>query len=203
MKNHRNSFFPFLLQVEVTLFKQGKIRYLLNILKTVVKTTLFYATLIFSAMISLQVNAELHVIADLGGESALRYYEPLQPIIDDTSPPPPIPPELKEADLLPIVSHFMTPGRVEARQFNLPGMLPIFLIGDDEISRNWLSANRSKLLQMHATGMVVHISDMVALEQLRNIASPLLLVPVSADDLAQRLHLQHYPVIIDHQGLYQ
>lgn len=163
-----------------------------------------YKVLLFFIFFSFTpLKAELQVIADLGGESALRFYEPLQPIIDDTSPPPPIPPELKESDLLPIVSHFMTPGHVEARQFSLPGMLPIFLIGDDDISHKWLSENRIKLQQMHATGMVVHISDMAALERLRNIASPLPLIPVSADDLAQRLHLQHYPVIIDHQGLYQ
>ena len=151
----------------------------------------------------LPAHAELQVIADLGGESAVRFYEPIQPIIDETSPAPGIPSELNEADLLPIVSHFMTPGTVENRQFELPGMLPIFLLGEDTLSQQWLVANRDKLLQMQATGMVVHVSHLDALNRLREIAGPLPLMPVSADDLAQRLHLTHYPVLIDSRGLHQ
>lgn len=154
-------------------------------------------------LISLQAHTELQVIADLGGESAVRFYEPIQPIIDDTSPAPGIPSELKEADLLPIVSHVMTPGQVESRKFELPAMLPIFLVGEDNLSQQWLAAHRDKLLQMQATGMVVHVSNPKSLNRLREIASPLTLMPISADDLAQRLHLTHYPVLIDSQGLYQ
>ena len=40
------------------------------------------------SLVSLPIHAELQVIADLGGESAVRFYEPIQPIIDETSPPP-------------------------------------------------------------------------------------------------------------------
>lgn len=151
----------------------------------------------------LPAHAELQVIADLGGESAVRFYEPIQPIINETSPAPGIPSELNEADLLPIVSHFMTPGTVEHRQFELPGMLPIFLLGEDTLSQQWLAANRDKLLQMQATGMVVHVSHLDALNRLREIGGQLPLMPVSADDLAGRLHLTHYPVLIDSRGLHQ
>ena len=151
----------------------------------------------------LPAHAELQVIADLGGESAVRFYEPIQPIIDETSPAPGIPSELNEADLLPIVSHFMTPGTVEHRQFELPGMLPIFLLGEDTLSQQWLAANRDKLLQMQATGMVVHVSHLDALNRLREIGGPLPLMPVSADDLAGRLHLTHYHVLIGSRGLHQ
>ena len=151
----------------------------------------------------LPAHAELQVIADLGGESAVRFYEPIQPIIDETSPAPGIPSELNEADLLPIVSHFMTAGTDEHRQVELPGMLPIFLLGEDTLSQQWLAANRDKLLQMQATGMVVHVSHLDALNRLREIGGPLPLMPVSADDLAGRLHLTHYPVLIDSRGLHQ
>ena len=97
----------------------------------------------------------------------------------------------------------MTPGTVEHRQFELPGMLPIFLLGEDTLSQQWLAANRDKLLQMQATGMVVHVSHLDALNRLREIGGPLPLMPVSADDLAGRLHLTHYPVLIDSRGLHQ
>ncbi|MGC6360259.1 integrating conjugative element protein [Bisgaard Taxon 45] len=155
------------------------------------------------SLVSLPVHAELQVIADLGGESAVRFYEPIQPIIDETSPTPSIPSVLSEADLLPIVSHFMTPGAVESQKFDLPGMLPIFLVGEDVLSQQWLSVNRDKLLQMQAMGMVVHVSNLESLNRLREIAGPLPLMPVSGDDLAQRLHLTHYPILIDSRGFHQ
>ncbi|MFP4731343.1 integrating conjugative element protein [Pasteurella multocida] len=157
------------------------------------------------SLVSFPAHAELRVVADLGGESAVRFYEPIQPIIDETSPAPSIPSVLSEADLLPIVSHFMTPGAVEAHkfEFNLPGMLPIFLVGEDVLSQQWLSTNRDKLLQMQAMGMVVHVSNLESLNRLRQIAGQLPLMPVSGDDLAQRLHLTHYPILIDSRGFHQ
>lgn len=152
----------------------------------------------------LSARAELQVIADLGGESAVRFYEPIQPIVNDATQFPAIPPTLQEADLLPIVSHFMSPGKVSARQFSLPGMLPIFLVGDDDLSRRWLAHHRDQLIQMQATGLVVQVNDMTGLTRLRQVAGEqLTLLPVSADDLAQRLQVEHYPILINAQGLSQ
>ena len=166
------------------------------------KTTIGLIGLI--SLISLPIYAELQVIADLGGESAVRFYEPIQPIIDESSSVPGIPSELNEADLLPIVSHMMSPGSVSSRELSLPGMSPIFLVGDDELSRRWLAHHRDRLTQMQATGLVVQVNDIDGLARLRQVAGEqLTLLPVSADDLAQRLQLNHYPVLLSDKGLSQ
>lgn len=160
--------------------------------------------MLITLIVASSVKAELQVIADLGGESAIRFYEPIQPIVNEAAQLPAIPPTLQEADLLPIVSHFMSPGKVSARQFSLPGMLPIFLVGDDDLSRRWLAHHQDRLIQMQATGLVVQVNDMTGLERLRQVAGEqLTLLPVSADDLAERLQLHHYPVLIDAHGLSQ
>lgn len=58
-----------------------------------------------------QAQAELKVIGDFGGESAVRFYEALQP--DESmvqAYPNSVPSTLTEADILPVASHRMTPG---------------------------------------------------------------------------------------------
>jgi integrating conjugative element protein (TIGR03765 family) len=49
--------------------------------------------------------------------------------------------------------------------------------------------------------MVVNVSTPEALAALRRLAPGLMLSPVSGDDLAQRLGLQHYPVLITATGI--
>ncbi|OBX04292.1 integrating conjugative element protein [Gallibacterium genomosp. 3] len=149
----------------------------------------------------------LEVIADVGGESALRFYEPIQPIIDSNSEAmvhsDMLPPTFHEKDLLPIVSHLMKVGKVVPRKMNLPTMQPMFLIGDDEVSEMWLRQRLAYLTEIGATGLVVNIKDYERLQQLRTIAKNMPLLPVSADDLAQRLQLTHYPVLITQQSIEQ
>lgn len=96
-----------------------------------------------------QAQAELKVIGDFGGESAVRFYEALQP--DESmvqAYPNSVPSTLTEADILPVISHRMTPGQIQPVRMNLPGMLPIFLIGTDNLSKNWLHANYNYLKKL-------------------------------------------------------
>lgn len=160
-----------------------------------------------SAFLFNSAFADLNVIADFGGESALRFYEPLQP---QNSPeeikavnPNALPAEFHESDLLPIVSHSLTPGKVTPRQFNLPGMQPIFLVGVDELSQKWLAQRKSLLIKINAVGLVVNVDDYAKLQNIRQIVPEISLQPVSADDLAKRLNLYHYPVLITDKGLSQ
>lgn len=167
----------------------------------------FFAIFLFLCS-SITAHA-LEVIADVGGESALRFYEPIQPIIDSNSESEAmvysdmLPPTFHEKDLLPIVSHLMKVGKVVPRKMNLPTMHPMFLIGDDEVSEMWLRQRLAYLIDIGATGLVVNIKDYERLQQLRTIAKNMPLLPVSADDLAQRLKLTHYPVLITQQSIEQ
>jgi len=125
-----------------------------------------------------QAQAELKVIGDFGGESAVRFYEALQP--DESmvqAYPNSVPSTLTEADILPVISHRMTPGQIQPVRMNLPGMLPIFLIGTDNLSKNWLHANYNYLKKIGAMGLVVSVKTTNELSELRQLAPDLTLMP--------------------------
>lgn len=101
-----------------------------------------------------------------------------------------------EAALLPIRSPSLRPGPVEPRANNLPGITALFLIGDDPRSHAWLQQRLPELQRLGAAGLVVSVESATALQALRNRAPGLSLTPVPGDDLAQRLGLNRYPVLI-------
>ena len=101
-----------------------------------------------------------------------------------------------EADMLPVHSTTLTPGQVQARFHSTPELPAIFLIGDDARSRNWLKKRLQVLQRLRAVGLVVHVDSIAGLEHLRSLATGLTLAPVAADDLAERLGVKHYPVLI-------
>lgn len=82
-------------------------------------------------------------------------------------------------------------------------MTPLFLIGDDSQSTEWLRQHRDALKTLHATGLVVNVTTLARLNVLRAIAPTLTLLPVSADDMAKHLPITAYPVLITDKGLAQ
>ncbi len=101
-----------------------------------------------------------------------------------------------EAMLLPIRSPSLRPGPVESRPVNLPSITALFLIGDDPRSHAWLQQRLPDLQRLGAAGLVVNVESADALQALRDRAPGLSLTPVPGDDLAQRLQLRGYPVLI-------
>ena len=101
-----------------------------------------------------------------------------------------------EALLLPIRSPSLRPGPVENRPVNLPGITALFLIGDDPRSHTWLQQRLPDLQRLGAAGLVVNVESAAALQALRDRAPGLSLTPAPGDDLAQRLGLNRYPVLI-------
>lgn len=153
-------------------------------------------------LLSFQAPATLTVVADLGGESTDALYEAIQPE-PDTAPLPALPKPFSENDVLPVVSHHLHPGKLDARPLSLPGFTPLFLIGNDALSKKWLTEHQATLLSLKATGLVVNVESGEKLNALRQLAGELTLLPVSGDDLAQRLQLTTYPVLITKSGLSQ
>ena len=151
------------------------------------------------------------VVEDRGGVSALPYYQTLnlQPRTPEEAPvvPPMMPPAPSGANgaagRLPVRSLLLTPGAVTRRVIQAPGLSPIFLIGDDARSRAWLQQRIEPLRKLNAIGLIVNVESSAALDELRGLAPGLVLVPVSGDDLAQRLGLSHYPALITATGIEQ
>jgi integrating conjugative element protein (TIGR03765 family) len=154
-------------------------------------------------------DSRLTVVADLGGASALPYYRALNLLPSSTTPaaslPPPKVPHSKneEAAFLPVHSIRLTPGSVPHQLIRAPGLTPFFLAGDDPRSRAWIKAHLAPLRQLGAVGFIVHVDSADALAALRALAPGLTLVPASADDLAVRLHLAHYPALVTATGIEQ
>lgn len=142
-------------------------------------------------------QAALEVIADHGGKPAAPYYE----ILEGQAPEPPaqitLPTQVTTADMLPIQSQRLTPGIVEPRAIRLLGLAtPLFLVGDDPASLQWLAQRQPVLMRLGAIGWAVNVADATGLQRLREAAGGLAVLPIHGDDLAGRIPLQHYPVLI-------
>ncbi|TBW02247.1 integrating conjugative element protein [Azotobacter chroococcum] len=101
-----------------------------------------------------------------------------------------------EAEMLPVVSWSLSPGPVESRAIDAPGLRPVFLVGDDSLSRSWLRLRRDRLRRLNALGLVVNVASPAGLAELRRLAEGLRLIPVTGDDLAALLGFSHYPVLV-------
>ena len=152
----------------------------------------------------------LIVVEDRGGAAALPYYEALnlQPRAGAPARPPIPMPQVPstpadEAAMLPVRSAKLTPGTVAQRVIEAPGLRPFVVVGDDETSRAWLRRRAVALRERGAVGLVVNIETVQALARLRVLVPGVPLAPVSGDDLAERLGLQHYPALITATGIEQ
>jgi integrating conjugative element protein (TIGR03765 family) len=154
-----------------------------------------------------EVTKVLIVVEDHGGASALPYYEALnlqprppsdaKPAFTRPAPAPLTDPRpVSEADMLPVRSAKLTPGTVERRVIEAPGLQAFFLVGDDAVSLAWLRRRATSLREHGAVGLVVNVATVEGLARLRAAAPGLTLAPVPADDLAERLGVRHYPVLI-------
>ncbi|QQE89879.1 integrating conjugative element protein [Azotobacter chroococcum] len=101
-----------------------------------------------------------------------------------------------EAEMFPVVSWSLSPGPVESRAIDAPGLRPVFLVGDDSLSRSWLRLRRDRLRRLNALGLVVNVASPAGLAELRRLAEGLRLIPVTGDDLAALLGFSHYPVLV-------
>lgn len=157
---------------------------------------------------SLAERPSLKVLADHGGEPARPYFVAIGmagiPEKEGYAPDPRAPAPFDEADMLPVTSERLSPGEVRFRPLELPSrMTPFFLVGDDRLSLRWLETRREILRELNAVGLVVEVDTAEGLQRLREAAPGLELRPTPGDDLAGRLGLAHYPVLVTAQGLEQ
>lgn len=108
-----------------------------------------------------------------------------------------------EAWILPVRSSLLTPGQITPRTLNMPSLRPFFLVGEDPQSLDWLRQRASELKEMGAAGLAVEVADTEALDRIRAAAPGITILPVNGNDLATRLQIEHYPVLITATSLEQ
>lgn len=145
------------------------------------------------------VYAQLNVIADLGGNDTAAFFEGINR--QDNNDPHQTENRVwqgqpGEGAMLPVATPELTVGMETPRALNLPGIGALFLVGDDPASHAWLQLNAAKLSQRQAVGLIVNVSDMGAVQALRALVPGIQMAPASGSELARRLRLQHYPVLI-------
>lgn len=129
---------------------------------------------------------------------------PTPPVMATESAAPVERPDPRTLDwMLPVRSARLTPGEVPRRVLDLPGMVPLFLVGADAASLAWLAQHAPALKHLGANGLAVEVADATSLQRIQAVAPGLTIWPVSGDDIAERLELEHYPVLITPTGLEQ
>jgi integrating conjugative element protein (TIGR03765 family) len=104
----------------------------------------------------------------------------------------------------PVHTPSMSPGRVKTRAINRPYLTqPIFIVGTDRFSYQWLRRNRQQLKKHQAIGIAVNIGNEKQLTQLIKGAGGLRISPVRGQKIAQQLALTHYPVLVSRNGIEQ
>lgn len=144
----------------------------------------------------------LIVVEDRGGVSALPYYQDLAPE-PDTHATQPEDIGVRGVGSFPVRSDQLTPGQIQGRVINAPGLQPLFLVGDDESSRVWLSQRLEQLQHLNAVGLVVNVVNAERFAEVQRWGSGLQMVPAPSNDLAQRLGIKHYPLLITATAIQQ
>ncbi len=105
--------------------------------------------------------------------------------------------------ILPVRSHYLSPGPITPRNMNMPGLHPFFLVGGDPQSLTWLRQHAAGLRDMGAAGLAVEVADSESLARIRAVAPGLTILPVNGNEIAIRLQIEHYPVLITATALEQ
>ena len=109
------------------------------------------------------LEAEPQILHDTGQAVSIEpYLAPIKPKFRPAGDLPP-PPALTVGGYgLPVTTPSMKPGKVQPRsvaalQGKMAGARPLFLIGADQWSLQWLQQNQARLAELHAVGMVVDV----------------------------------------------
>lgn len=146
--------------------------------------------------------SSLIVVEDRGGVSALPYYQDLAP--EPTAQSAPVGNiGVRGQGSFPVQSDLLTPGQTQGRVINAPGLQPLFLVGDDESSKAWLSQRLEQLQHLNAVGLVVNVASAERFAEVQRWGSGLQMVPAPSNDLAQRLGIKHYPLLITATAIQQ
>lgn len=97
----------------------------------------------------------------------------------------------------PIRTTRLSPGQVATTPVPLhQGQQPLFVIGNDELSLDWIDINKPYLLEIGARGFVVSVGSEREWNQLRKWLAPLDVKAVTGDAFSEVFGLTHYPFLL-------
>ncbi len=146
------------------------------------------------------IDAGPIVIKDYGGrdsgvpreEDVLREYQL------NAKPAPPI-----DFNPFPIRSK-IGPGVLQKPlKLRVPIEKPLFFVGNDPRSRDWVSKNKQYLLSIGATGYATNLQSESELTDIQGLAHPLGIAPMPLDAAAELFGIPVYPVLIFNESAKQ
>jgi len=109
-------------------------------------------------------------------------------------------------EMYPIRTPSMSVGPISANEAqNIPALYltnPVFIIGYDRVSLNWLEQNIDILAERQAMGMLVNAETPEQYRRVQEIADGRVLIhPLSGEQLSASIQLYHYPAYLDQKGV--
>jgi integrating conjugative element protein (TIGR03765 family) len=105
---------------------------------------------------------------------------------------------------LPLHTDKLTPAVVDTRipaNFNLSQ--PLCVIGSDPLSLEWIAAAKDFLIERQAVCWIVEAASLEDYSNVHRLMEGVVLLPADGDDIADFLHIEHYPVIITERYISQ
>lgn len=106
-------------------------------------------------------------------------------------------------NVFPVRSSRLTPGKVITKHIQATLSQPIFIVGDDAMSKAWLRQYQQHLAKLRAKGYVVNVPSKEAMQALTASFSHLSLMAIPGDSIAKNLGLKHYPALISNNLIEQ
>ena len=105
-----------------------------------------------------------------------------------------------EYPVFPLLPSVMQPGKQKTVAHDLPLVYPMFIVGCDAASKNWLLKHKAYLQEKRAIGMLVQADSMAAFASLSEVASGLQINLMDDANIYSSVEIEHYPVLIDVDG---
>ncbi len=102
--------------------------------------------------------------------------------------------------MFPLKTTLLAPGKIAPTNVKMLMPMPIFVVGDDPVSRAWMNRNAKVLFDLQATGIVVQATTEAQFWAFRNAYPALRMVPSHGDDLNRTFGLKAYPFLIKSDG---
>ncbi len=162
---------------------------------------MFKILILASVLITSNAFAFTKVIADVGNTIAASTY--INQFQGNNSEQQKTTPKQAYESYYTAQSKELTPGKVKTQTVDIKNLpRPIFIIGSDRNSLNWLDKYHAQLKKINALGFVVNLKNS---EEYKKISDKykLPLFPINGDQLAEKFNIHHYPVLISKHRIEQ
>ena len=98
--------------------------------------------------------------------------------------------------IFPFSAPGMSVGKVVSQSVNFKLPTPIFLIGSDQTSIDWLKQYKDRLTALGAKGFLIQASSLDDVKNIKSIAGSLSVNILPNSNIGQSFGVTHYPVLI-------